>query len=62
MPPERFTNLVNLHQINDIRRINKFFETVNSRLPFGGAYIGSAETYPLRKQKAYPSSANIRRY
>jgi lipopolysaccharide/colanic/teichoic acid biosynthesis glycosyltransferase len=51
LPPERFNSLVNLHQINDIRRINKFFEVVNQRLPFGGIYISSAETYPLRKAR-----------
>lgn len=51
LPPERFNGLINLHQINDIRYINKFFETVNARIPFGGIYIGSAETYPLRKER-----------
>lgn len=51
LPVNRFKSLVNLHKINDIRRINKFFESVNHRLPFGGIYISCAETYPLRKQR-----------
>jgi len=57
LPPSRFNSLINLHKVNDIRYINKFFEAVNSRLPLGGIFIGSAETYPLRKErilKTYP--------
>ncbi len=61
LPVNRFKSLINLHKINDIRRINKFFESVNSKLPFGGVYISSSETYPLRKErllKKYPPVLN----
>lgn len=61
LPTERFKCLVNLHKINDLRRINKFFESVNAKLPFGGVFIDSAETYPLRKErilKQYPLVIN----
>ncbi|MBN2174668.1 MAG: sugar transferase [Bacteroidales bacterium] len=61
LPVNRFRSLVNLHKINDIRRINKFFESVNSRLPYGGVFIDNAETYVLRKQrilKKYPPVVN----
>jgi lipopolysaccharide/colanic/teichoic acid biosynthesis glycosyltransferase len=51
LPSETYQNIVNLRMINGIQRINKFFESVNNRLPFGGIYINSAETYPLRKQR-----------
>jgi len=65
LPSERFKCLVNLQKINEIRRINKFFEAINSKLPFGGVYIGNAETYPLRKErilKKYPIIINITYY
>jgi len=51
LPVNRFKCLVNLHKINGIQRINKFFESVNHKLPFGGIFINCAETYPLRKQR-----------
>ena len=46
-----YSGIVNLQPINDIRRINKFFETVNSKLPVGGTFVGCGETYALRKVK-----------
>ena len=50
--PEGFyTGLVNLTRINNIRRICKFFLTVNSKLPVGGIFIGCVETYNLRKER-----------
>jgi lipopolysaccharide/colanic/teichoic acid biosynthesis glycosyltransferase len=48
-PSGFYTGIVNLQPINDIRRINKFFETVNSKLPVGGTFVGCGETYALRK-------------
>ena len=61
LPANRFRSLINLHKINDLRRINKFFESINSKLPMGGIFIGSAETYVLRKErimKEYPVIIN----
>lgn len=60
-PSDFYTGIVNLQPINDIRRINKFFETVNSKLPVGGSFLGCGETYALRKVKIlrkYPPLIN----
>ena len=56
-----FKNLINLRRINDIRRINKFFESVNEHLPKGGRFVGCVETKALRKErilKKYPKGIN----
>ncbi len=61
LPANRFISLVNLHKINDIRRINKFFEALNEKLPDGGLCISSAETYHVRKEnilEKYPPVFN----
>ncbi len=47
----QFEAVVNLKRVNDIRRINKFFESVNSKLPVGGLFIDYAETKDLRKKR-----------
>jgi len=60
-PDGYFTGIVNLQRINNLRRINKFFETVNSKLPLEGVFIGCVETYLLRKQRIlrrYPPVIN----
>ena len=60
--PDGFLNtIVNLTGINDILRINKFFESINSKLPNGGIFIGCGETYSLRKERIlnkYPPVIN----
>ncbi len=43
--------VVNLKRINDIRRINKFFETINENLTTGSTFIGCVETLELRKKR-----------
>ncbi len=48
---EKYSGIINLHRINDIRWLNKFFETVNLKLERGGIFIGKAETYLLRKRR-----------
>jgi len=61
LPHNRFDCLVNLHRINDFRRINKFFESINNKLSYGGIYINSAETFQLRKSRIlekYPPVIN----
>lgn len=45
-----FNKMVNLHLTNDIRRLNKFFESINERMPYGGLYIGCVETKDIRKR------------
>ncbi len=60
-PHEKYNYIVNLKKINDILRINKFFEAANSKLSDGGIYINFVETYSLRKiriLKKYPSGIN----
>jgi len=60
-PHEEYNYIVNLKKINDILRINKFFETANSKLAYGGIYINFVETYSLRKQrvlKKFPIGIN----
>ena len=44
-------NLVNLERLNDVRRINKFLETINLKLPKGGLFIGCLETKEIRKKR-----------
>lgn len=50
-PDNYFQHIVNLKRINDIQRINKFFEAVNTKIPNGGLFIGCVETYKIRKQR-----------
>ncbi len=45
-----YHNIVNLNRVNDIRRINKFFESVNRKMPESGIYICCAQTYQTRKK------------
>ena len=56
-----YASLINLKKINDIRFINKFFETVNAKLPNSGIYIGVVATHPNRKKaiiEKYPAVLN----
>jgi lipopolysaccharide/colanic/teichoic acid biosynthesis glycosyltransferase len=52
-PFSNYDSVLNLHRINDIRRINKFFETVNRKLKTGGIFIASVETKNLRKKRIF---------
>jgi len=57
--------IVNLERINDIRYLNKFFETVNEKLPVGGIFVDSVETKDLRKKrilKKFPPGLNYLYY
>ncbi len=51
LPQEKYGCIVNLHRINDIQYINKFFEAVNSKIETGALFIGRAETASLRKKR-----------
>ncbi|MBN2611874.1 MAG: sugar transferase [Bacteroidales bacterium] len=46
-----FDSIVNINRINDIRYLNKFFESANAKLPVGGLFIDYVETKDLRKQR-----------
>jgi len=57
----KFSSILNLKKVNDIRYINKFFETVNTILPNSGLYLGKVVTYPNRRSailKKYPPILN----
>lgn len=57
----KFSSILNLKKVNDIRYINKFFETVNTILPNSGLYLGKVVTYPNRRSailKKYPPIIN----
>jgi lipopolysaccharide/colanic/teichoic acid biosynthesis glycosyltransferase len=60
-PGNTYRNIVNLHRSNDILRINKFFESVNDKLPAGGLFLCCVETAEQRKArllKKYPPLLN----
>ncbi|MFN3554412.1 MAG: sugar transferase [Bacteroidales bacterium] len=53
--------VVNLKRINDIRRINKFFEALNENIAKDTLFIGCVETLELRNErlmKKFPSLVN----
>lgn len=50
-PSSYFSHIVNLKRVNDIQFINKFFESVNRKLPADGLFIGCAETKDARKER-----------
>jgi lipopolysaccharide/colanic/teichoic acid biosynthesis glycosyltransferase len=52
----RYATIINLHQINDIREINKFVSTINRRLPYGGQFVGCFEEREQRKRRIISSS------
>ena len=43
--------IINLKKVNDMRYINKFFETVNKKLPEAGIFMGCAETNKQRYKR-----------
>ena len=43
--------ILNLHPINDFRRINKFLITINKSMKMGAVFIGNGETLQQRKQR-----------
>ncbi|TSA27978.1 hypothetical protein D4R71_01370 [bacterium] len=42
---------INLHKVNDIRRINQFFIQINSNIQFGGYFVGCVETINEKYRK-----------
>jgi len=65
LPLQEYDLLINLKRVNDIKYINKFFESVNSKLKQNGLYIASVETNDLRKKRIlakYPRGLNLVAY
>lgn len=53
--------IMNAQRLNDIRYINKFFESVNQHLPEGGCLVGCVEISQRRKERLlaqYPRPLN----
>lgn len=50
-PDNHFNTIVNLRRINDIRHLNRFFESINHKLPQHGRFIGCAETAEMRRKR-----------
>ena len=48
---EGLDGIINVHKINDINRVNKYFGAVNCKLIKGGIIVGCVETYWLRKKR-----------
>lgn len=46
-------DITNLHRVNDVRYINKFFKAVNKKLPSGGFYTGCAVTIGHVKKRIF---------
>jgi len=44
---------INLHRVNDVRRINRYFITINLRLVSGGYFFGCAETVNTRYERFF---------
>jgi lipopolysaccharide/colanic/teichoic acid biosynthesis glycosyltransferase len=47
----QFECILNIRRVNDFRYINKYFESVNAKLPVGGLYIDFFETKNMRKKR-----------
>ncbi|MFN7120125.1 MAG: sugar transferase, partial [Saprospiraceae bacterium] len=59
--PEKISCIINLKRVNDIRFINKFFESANDKLRKGGYFIGCVETARQREERLlakYPRPFN----
>ncbi len=60
-PDNYYETIVNIRRINDIRHVNKYFESVNHKLPQHGQFIGCAETSDMRRHRImtkYPPVLN----
>ena len=65
IPANTYKTIINLKRINDFRRINKYFESVNSKLAIGGIFINHVETHAVRKNrilKKFPEPVNYLYY
>lgn len=61
LPSDVYSCIVNLARMNDVRFINKFFETANAKLSEGGLFVCRAETleqYKVRMMNKYPLGIN----
>jgi lipopolysaccharide/colanic/teichoic acid biosynthesis glycosyltransferase len=60
-----FECILNVRRVNDFRYINKYFESVNAKLPIGGLFIDYFESKNMRKKRIlnkYPTGINYLYY
>tara|TARA_B100000809_G_scaffold266856_1_gene332258 strand:+ start:7763 stop:8797 length:1035 start_codon:yes stop_codon:yes gene_type:complete len=50
---EKKSAIVNLNKINDIKKMNDFFKSVNEKLDFEGVFIGCVETKVERRKRIF---------
>ncbi|HUS86677.1 MAG TPA: sugar transferase [Bacteroidales bacterium] len=61
LPEKDYSYIINLQKINNIKNLNHFLDTVNSKIRTGGYYMCCVETKNLRKKrilKKFPPGIN----
>jgi len=61
LPEDKYSYIINLHRINDIRKLDDFIDEVNKKLEFNGYFFCCVETKDQRKArilKKYPPVLN----
>jgi len=53
LPQNHYTLFMNLHEINDLRHINRYFMKVHEKLKYDGVYVGKFETYTKRHERIF---------
>jgi hypothetical protein len=56
---------LNLHRVNDIQGINRFFRLANQKLKSGGGFVGCVETLEQRRERLFrkfPAVINVGYY
>ncbi len=56
-PDNSLDFFMNLHEVNDFRRVNNYFLTVHQKLKWNGVFVGRFQTFTKRRQqifKKYP--------
>jgi lipopolysaccharide/colanic/teichoic acid biosynthesis glycosyltransferase len=56
---ENLGNIICLDKTNDIRYINKHFESINEKLPLNGIFVGAMETFSARKKRKFMNKVPI---
>jgi len=51
--PGKKTGIVNLNKVNDIKKMNEFFKSVNDKLNDDGIFIGCVETQVERRKRLF---------
>jgi Bacterial sugar transferase len=53
LPEESLDFFLNLHEVNDVRRINSYFMTVHEKLKWNGVFAGRFETFAKRRKRIF---------